>query len=312
MRDDGYSPPRAVEQTRKLVEQDKVAFVAAPQGSATGMAVRGYLNENKVPQLFIAASLGAFNDPKNYPWTTGSFPSGAIEGRELANHILKTKPSAQVALLVQNDDAGKEFVRTMVEILGPEKTKNHLTFETSDPSVDSQILSLATSKAEVLIVAGAPKPTSQGLRKAFDSGWKPQTYIFSTSTSVEHVLTPAGLDKARGVISAVFMKDHSDPQWAEDPAMKEWVANMAKYNPGLSLDSLSRMGWLNAEMVVQVIKQSGKDLSRENIMRQASNLKMDSGLLLPGLTIATSPTNLAPIQRMRLQQFDGTRWNLMP
>jgi ABC-type branched-subunit amino acid transport system substrate-binding protein len=313
VRDDGYSPPRTVEQTRKLVEQDKVAFIATPQGSLTSLTVRSYLNENKVPQLFVAATAGALNDPKNFPWTTGSMPNGDVEARAIAQHILKTAPTAKIAMLIQNDDAGREYSRALLEVLGAERIKQQATFEHSDPSVDSQILTLATSKAEVLIIGGAPKPTAQALRKAYDSGWKPQqTYIINAASSVEHVLTPAGLDKVKGVISTAFLKDSSDPQWANDPAIKAWVANMSKYNPGMTLDIPSRMGWINAEMVAQVIKQSGKDLSRENIMRQAANLKMESGLLLPGLTIATSPTNFAPIPSLRIQQFDGTRWNLLP
>lgn len=316
LRDDAYSPPRTVEQTRKLVEQDKVAFIASPQGSLTSITVRRYLNDNKVPQLFVAASLSAFNDPKNYPWTTGSFPSGYIEGREIAAHILKTNANAKIAVLTQNDDGGRDYKRGLVEGLGVEKAKalTEITFELSDPSVDSQVLTLSQSKADAFVIIGPPKVTSQAIRKAADTGWKPAAGVFviSYSASVEHVLTPAGLDKSKGVISATFLKDPTDPQWAEDPGMKAWIANMNKYNAGLTHDALPRLGWLTGQMTVQVIKQAGNDLSRENLMKQAANLKMDSELLLPGLTIATSPTNHAPIQKMRLQQFDGTRWNLIP
>lgn len=316
LRDDAYSPPRTVEQTRKLVEQDKVAFIAGPQGSLTSITVRPYLNEAKVPQLFVAASSSTFNDPKTYPWTTGSFPSGYTEGREAAAHILKLKPDAKIAILTQNDDGGRDWKKGLVDGLGPEKAKalTEVTYELTDPSVDSQVLTLSQSKADAFVIVGPPKATAQAIRKAYDVGWRPAAgvYVISYSASVEHVLTPAGLDKSKGVISATFLKDPSDPQWADDAGMKAWVANMNKYNPGLTHDALTRMGWLTAQMTVQVIKQAGNDLSRENLMKQAANLKMDSELLLPGLTIATSPTNFGPIQKMRLQQFDGTRWNLLP
>ena len=315
LRDDAYSPPRAHEQTRKLVEQDKVAFIASPQGSLTSITVRRYLNDAKVPQLFVAASLAAFNDPKNYPWTTGSFPSGYIEGREIAAHILKTNPNAKIAILMQNDDGGRDYKRGLAEGLGAEKAEalNAITFELSDPSVDSQVLTLSQTKADVLVIVGPPKATAQAIRQVYDIGWKPAgLYVISYSASVEHTLKPAGLDKSKGVISATFLKDPTDPQWADDPGMKAWAANMNKYNPGLTHDVLARMGWLTGQMTTQVIKQAGNDLSRENLMKQAANLKMDSELLLPGLSIATSPTNFAPIQSMRLQQFDGTRWNLIP
>lgn len=316
LRDDAYSPPRTVEQTRKLIEKDNVAFIASPQGSLTSITVRRYLNDNKVPQLFVAASLSAFNDPKNYPWTTGSFPSGYIEGREIATHILKTNPNAKIAVLTQNDDGGRDYKRGLAEGLGAEKAKTltEITFELSDPSVDSQVLTLSQSKADAFVIIGPPKVTAQAIRKAADTGWKPAVGIFviSYSASVEHVLTPAGLDKSKGVISATFLKDPTDPQWANDPGVKAWIANMNKYNPGLTHDALTRMGWLTGQMTVQVIKQAGNNLSRENLMKQAANLNMESELLLPGLTIATSPTNFAPIQKMRLQQFDGTRWNLIP
>lgn len=315
VRDDAYLPPRALEQTRKLVEQDKVAFIASPQGSVTSLSVRPYLNDKKVPQLFVVASLSTFNDPKNYPWTMGSTPSGLVEGREFARHILKVNPNATVAFLMQNDDAGRDYKRGLIEGLGPKKAAaiKEVTFELSDPSVDSQVLTLAATKADVFIVVGPPKVTAQAIRKAYDTGWKPsQFYIISYSTSVENVMTPAGLDRSKGVTSATFLKDPTDPQWANDAGIKQWVADMNKYNPGLSQDILARMGWLSAQMTVEVLRKAGNDLSRENILKQAESLDMESPLLLPGLKVTTSPTNHAPIQRMRLQQFDGTRWNLLP
>jgi branched-chain amino acid transport system substrate-binding protein len=315
LRDDGYLPPRSLEQTRKLVEQDKVAFIATPQGSLTSLANRQYLNDKKVPQLFVGASLSVFSDQKNYPWTMGSFPSGLVEGREMARHILKTKPNATIAFLMQNDDAGKDYKRGIVEVLGPQKAAamKEVTFELSDPSVDSQVLTLAETKADAFIVVGPPKVTAQAIRKAYDMGWKPSLfYVISYSSSVEQALTPAGLDRSKGVISPTFMKDPADPQWANDAGIKQWVADMNKYNPGLNQDMLARMGWLTASMTVEVLRKAGNDLSRENIMKQAQSMDMDSPLLLPGLKVSTSPTNHAPISRMRLQQFDGTRWNLLP
>jgi branched-chain amino acid transport system substrate-binding protein len=315
LRDDGYLPPRSLEQTRKLVEQDKVAFIATPQGSLTSLANRQYLNDKKVPQLFVGASLSVFSDQKNYPWTMGSFPSGLVEGREMARHILKTKPNATIAFLMQNDDAGKDYKRGIVEVLGPQKAAGmkEVTFELSDPSVDSQVLTLAETKADAFIVVGPPKVTAQAIRKAYDTGWKPSLfYVISYSSSVEQALTPAGLDRSKGVISPTFMKDPSDPQWANDAGIKQWVADMNKYNPGLNQDMLARMGWLTASMTVEVLRKAGNDLSRENILKQAESMDMNSPLLLPGLKVSTSPTNHAPISRMRLQQFDGTRWNLLP
>lgn len=314
LRDDGYLPPRSLEQTRKLVEQDKVAFIATPQGSLTSLANRQYLNDKKVPQLFVGASLSAFDDPKNYPWTMGSFPSGRVEGREMARHILKNRSDATIAFLMQNDDAGRDYKRGIVEVLGPEKAAaiKEVTFELSDPSVDSQVLTLSATKADAFIVVGPPKVTAQAIRKASEIGWKPSLfYVISYSSSVEQALKPAGLDRAKGVISPTFMKDPSDPQWANDAGIKQWVADMNKYNPGLNQDMLARMGWLTASMTVEVLRKAGNDLSRENILKQAESLDMESPLLLPGLKIATSPANHAPISRMRLQQFDGTRWNLL-
>lgn len=315
LRDDGYLPPRSLEQTRKLVEQDKVAFIATPQGSLTSLANRQYLNEKKVPQLFVGASLSSFNDQKNYPWTMGSFPSGLVEGREMARHILKTSPNATIAFLMQNDDAGKDYKRGIVEVLGPQKAAavKEVTFELSDPSVDSQVLTLAATKADAFIVVGPPKVTAQAIRKASEIGWKPSLfYVISYSSSVEQALKPAGLDRSKGVISPTFMKDPADPQWANDSGIKQWVADMNKYNPGLNQDMLARMGWLTASMTVEVLRKAGNDLSRENILKQAQNMDMESSLLLPGLKVSTSTTNHAPISRMRLQQFDGTRWNLLP
>jgi len=316
LRDDAYSPPRTVEQTRKLVEQDKVAFMAGQQGSLTSAAVKSYLNDAKVPQMFTIAALSAFNDPKNYPWTTVSLPSAYVEGRMTAAYILKTNPNSKIAFLLQNDDAGRDWKRGLTEGLGPEKSKaiTEVTFEISDPSVDSQVLTLSQSKADAFIIVGPPKATTQAIRRAYDTDWRPATGLFiaSYATSIENVLTPAGLDKSKGLIAPTFLKDPSDPRWADDESLKNWAANMNKYNPGVPHDALARMGWLTAQMVVQAIKQAGNDLSRENLMKQATNIKMDSELLLPGVTISTSPTNFGAIQTMRLQQFDGTRWNLVP
>ncbi len=313
IRDDSYSPPKSLEQTRRLVEQDKVAFIALPGGSVPALTVRSYLNERKVPQLFVAAALEVFNDPKNFPWTTGSMPTSFVEGREIARNILRVNPKAKIAALVENSDNGRGYMKGLYEGLGPEITKTirEASFELSDPSVDSQILSLQASGADTLFVVAPPKATAQAIRKAYDAGWRPsQLYILSWSASVEGTLVPAGLERAKGVYSAVFMKDPTDPQWADDPGVKEWVASMNKYNPGVSMDALSRIGWLAAEMVSQVIRQCGNDLSRENVMRQAARIDMKSPLLLPGVEIKTSPTNFGPIQQTRMQRFDGERWAL--
>lgn len=315
IRDDGYTPAKAVEQTRKLVEQDKVAFIATPMGSMTSLATRQYLNDNKVPQLFVAASSAAFNDPKNFPFTIGAFPSGYTEGREAAEYILKANQNAKIAFLVQNDDSGRDFGRGMRDVLGAAKAANitEVTFEVSDPTVDSQLLTLSATKAEALVIGGGPKVTTQAIRKAHDIGWKPSVFfVASFSTSVEQVLKPAGLDRAKGIVSATFLKDPTDPQWENDPGIKQWVSDMNKYSAGVSQDALARMGWLTASMTAETIRKAGKDLSRQNLLKQAKNLDMESPLLLPGLKVSTSPDNHGAIKRMRIQQFDGTRWNLLP
>jgi branched-chain amino acid transport system substrate-binding protein len=315
-RDDGYSPPKTVEVVRKLVEEDKVFLLFGMLGTPTNTAIQGYLNDNKVPQLFIASGADKWNDPKHYPWTMAWYPSYRIEWRIYARYILKNLPDAKIAVLYQNDDSGKDYLMGLREGLGDKAAKMIVaiqSYETTDATVDSQIVGLQASRADVLMTAAIPKFAAQTIRKVYEIGWKPTHFLTSTSSSVGAVMRPAGPEKAVGIISATYGKDPTDPQWQDTPEYKEWLAWMKKYNPsGNVADSATVYGYGAAQTMVAVLKQCVDNLTRENVMAQAANIHdLKLPMLLPGIVISTSPDDYAPIKQMQMQKFDGTTWRLI-
>jgi branched-chain amino acid transport system substrate-binding protein len=314
-RDDGYSPPKTVEVVRKLVEEDQVLFIFNPLGTPPNTAIQGYLNDNKVPQLFVATGADKWNDPKHFPWTMGYQPSYRIEARIYGHYILKNLPNAKIAVLYQNDDFGKDYLIGLREALGDKADKLIIatqTYETTDPTVDSQLVSLQGSGADVLLTAAIPKFAAQAIRKVYDIGWKPTHFMTNVSSSVGAVFRPAGPAKGIGIISAAYGKDPTDPQWQDAPDFKEWLAWMKKYNPSASVaDANNVYGYGVAYLLVQVLKACGDNLTRENVMKQAASLHSLTGpMALPGITISTSPTDYAPIKQMQLEKFDGNTWQL--
>jgi branched-chain amino acid transport system substrate-binding protein len=312
--DDGYSPPKAVEMVRKLVEQDEVLLVFQPLGTAVNTAIQKYLNAKKVPQLFVATGATKWNDPQGNPWTMGWQPNYQTEANIYARHILKTRPDAKIGVLYQNDDYGKDYLKGFKDGLGGKAGMivAEVSYEVTDATVDSQVVQLQTSGADVFFNITTPKFAAQAIRKAHDIGWKPVQYLNNISTSVGSVLAPAGLDKAVGVLSSSYGKDPTDPQWDTDPGMSEWRAFMKKYYPEGSLsDATNVYGYSVARTLVQVLKQCGDNLTRENVMRQAASLKdFETGVGLPGIRINTSATDYAPIQAMQMMKFDGKSWQL--
>jgi branched-chain amino acid transport system substrate-binding protein len=313
--DDGYSPPKTVEHTRRLVEQEQVAFIFGSLGTPTNVAIRQYLNDNKVPQLFITAGASLFSDPQHFPWTMGFIPNFRAEARIYAKHILATRPEAKIGVLYQNDSFGKDYLAGLRDGLGADhagQVIKEASFEILEPTVDSQVATLQGSGADVFLIAATDKFAAQAIRKAFDVGWTPTRYLAYPSRSVVAVMKPAGLEKSKGVISANFAKDPTDPRWKDDPGMKEWQAFCAKYLTKTDLiDANAAAGFTYAAILVPVLKQCGADLSRENIMRQAANLRdIELPLLLPGVKVNTSPTNYSPIRRMQLATFNGESWEL--
>ena len=311
--DDGYSPPKTVEQTRKLVEQEQVLLIFQSLGTPTNTATQKYLNAKKVPQIFLASGANKWSDPKNFPWTMGWNPSYRAEARIYAQHILETKPNAKLAVLFQNDDFGKDYVLGLESMLGDKAAKMIVakaSYEVTDPTIDSQIVTLQASGADTLLTFATPKFAAQVIRKVHDIGWKPLHYMANVSISVAAVLAPAGLDKAAGLLSAAYMKDPTDAQWKNDPGVKAWEEWMKKYLPGADLsDSLYAYGYATAQTLAHVLKACGDDLSRENIMKQAANVSnLELPMLLPGIRLNTSPTDFSPIGEMQLTRFDGKRW----
>jgi branched-chain amino acid transport system substrate-binding protein len=310
--DDGYSPPKTVEMVRRLVEQDQVLLVFQPLGTPPNSAIHKYMNAKKVPHLFVATGATKWNDPKRFPWTMGWQPNYQTEGRIYAEHILKNNPKAKIGVLYQNDDYGKDYLKGFKDGLGDKVSMivREVSYEVADPTVDSQMVQLQASGADTFFNITTPKFAAQAIRKAYDSGWKPTHYVNNVSASIGSVLKPAGLEKAVGLISTQYTKDPNDPQWKDDPAVKTWRAFMAKYYPeGNLADASNIYGYAVAETMHQVLKQAGSTLTRDNIMKQAANLKnFRSELLLPGIRINTSPTDFAPIESVQLIRFDGQAW----
>jgi ABC-type branched-subunit amino acid transport system substrate-binding protein len=314
--DDAYSPAKTVEQTRKLVEQEEVAAILNPLGTPTGLSVRKYLNDKKVPQLFVGAGATLWGDHEHFPFTIGFQPSYQAETAVYAKYVLKNKPDAKIALFYQNDDAGKDYGNGFKKGLGPDNVKkmviSEATYEPTDPTIDSQIVKLKSSGADVLFMHAIPKQAAQAIRKIGEIGWKPDMFFLAaTSTSVSSVLKPAGFEYSKGIISSYSLKDPNDPQWQNDKDVQDWAAFMKKYFPdGNIQDQLIVYGYVVAEATVQVIKQCGDDLTHENIMKQAANLDVALPMLLPGIRLKTSPTDYFPIEAMRLQRFNGETWEL--
>jgi branched-chain amino acid transport system substrate-binding protein len=307
--DDAYSPPRTVEQMRKLVEEDNVLLDFNSLGTPTNTAIHKYLNAKKVPQLFVATGATKWGDPQHFPWTMGWQPTYQTEGRIVAKWLLQSKPNAKIGILYQNDDYGKDYVKGLKDGLG-DKAKTMIvkeeTYETSDTTVEQQIISLQGSGADTFYDVTIPKFAAQAISKAYDIGWKPLHYLNSVSASVSAVMKPAGVDKARGVITAEYLKDPTDPQWQNDPDYKKWLAWMNKYYPdGDKTDGFNVYGYAVTATLIQVLKQCGNDLSRENVMKQAAHLDFAAPMLLPGIKVHTTPTHFFPIDEMQLAKFDG-------
>jgi branched-chain amino acid transport system substrate-binding protein len=311
--DDAYSPPKTVEQTRKLVEQEEVAFLFSPLGTAPNTAIQKYLNDRKVPQLFVASGASKWADPEHFHWTMGWPPSYYTEARIYARYIREHRPDAKIAVLYQNDDYGKDYVAGLKDGLGDRYAKMVVgvtSYEVTDPTVDSQIVTLQATGADVFVDIAGPKFAAQAIRRAYDIGWRPLHFLNTVGSAVGAVLQPAGLEKSVGIITARYYKDPTDPQWTDDPGYREWLAWMKTYNPDANVaDYYNVLGYNIAMTLVQVLKQCGDDLSRDNIMRQAADIHgLALPMLLPGVTINTSAADYRPIKQMRLVQFDGRTW----
>lgn len=310
--DDGYSPPRTVEMARKLVEQDEVLFLFQTLGTPSNTAIHKYMNMKKVPQMMVATGATKWNDPKANPWTMGWQPNYQGEAQIYAQHIIKTKPDAKIAVLYQNDDYGKDYLKGLHDGLGAKKSMivKEVSYEVSDPTVDSQIVQLAASGADVFLNITTPKFAAQAIRKAYDIGWKPVQYLNNVSIGVGSVLTPAGLDKSVGLLTVAYLKEPNDKQFENDAAMTQWREFMKKYYPdGSPIDSLNVYGYSVGQTIAQVLRQCGDNLTRENVMRQAANMKryrVDT--LLPGVVVDTAADDFAPIESVQLQRFNGKEW----
>jgi branched-chain amino acid transport system substrate-binding protein len=311
--DDAYSPPKAVEMVRKLVESDQVLLVFNPLGTPSNSAIHKYMNEQKVPHLFLSTGATKWNDPQHFPWTMGWQPNYQTEGKIYAAYVLKNIPNAKVGILYQNDNYGKDYVKGFKDGLGEAAKKiiiKEQTYEVTDTNIDSQIVNLKSSGANVLFNVTTPKFAAQAIKKVFDIGWRPTHFINNVSASVGSVLVPAGLEASQGLITTQYLKDPTDPQWKNDKSFLDWVAFMKKYYPDGNLaDGSNVFGYLVAQTLVQVLKQCGDDLSRANVMKQAASLKnFELPMLLPGIKINTSPTDFSPIQQEQLAKFDGKEW----
>src|SRR3981189_1137544 len=313
--DDGYSPPKAVEQARKLVESDEVLVVFNPLGTPSNSAIQKYLNSKKVPQLFVATGATKWNEPKDFPWTMGWQPSYQSEGQIFAKYLLKEKPDARIAVLYQNDDYGKDYLKGLKDGLGAKAASMIVaeeSFETSEPTIDNHIVKLKSTGADVFVDIATPKFAAQAIKKVAEIEGKPLHILNNVSASVGSVMKPAGFENSQGIISAAYLKDVSDPQWDNDPGMKQFLDFLAKDFPeGNKLDNSGVVGYGVAQTLVQVLKQCGDNLTRENIMKQAANLKdFRTEVLLPGIMINTSPTDFAPISQLQLMKFKGEKWEL--
>ena len=313
--DDAYSPPKTVEQTRRLVEEDQVLLDAGPLGTPTNSAIWHYMNQKKVPHLFVSTGATKWDDPKGHPWTIGWQPNYQGEGRIYAAFILKEKPDGKIGVLYQNDDFGKDYVKGLKDGLG-DKAKSMVvletSYETTDPTVESQVVSMKSAGCDVFVNTGIPKFAAQAIRKAAELDWKPLHVLSSIGNSVAATLKPAGFENAKGLVSDFYLKDPTDPRWKDDEGFKWWTSFMDKYYPeGDKTDAGNVYGPSNAASVIQVLKQCGDELTRENVMKQAASLHdFTVPMLLPGIKINTSPTDFAPVKQVQMGRFDGTKWEL--
>jgi branched-chain amino acid transport system substrate-binding protein len=312
--DDGYSPPKTVEQIRKLIESDEVFLVFNALGTPTQTAVQKYQNTKKVPQLFLATGASKWNDPKDFPWTMGFQPSYRVEARIFAKYILKSKPDAKVAVFYQNDDFGKDYVAGLKEVFGDKASSILIaeeSYETTEPSIDSHIVKLKGTGADVLVNISTPKFAAQAIKKMAELEWKPIHLMTDVSISIGAVMKPAGLEASEGVLSAGYLKDASDPQWKDDEGMKKFMAFIDQYMPGSNISDTNLVyGYAAAQTMVQVLKQSGDDLTRENVMKQAASLKdFAPDTLIPGIKVNTSAADFAPIEQLKMMQFKGGKWD---
>jgi ABC-type branched-subunit amino acid transport system substrate-binding protein len=313
--DDAYSPPKAVEQVRKLVESDEVLFTFQIIGTPSNAAVEKYLNAKKVPQLLAGTGASRFSDPQNAPWTIAFNPNYQSEGRIYAKYILQNHPEAKIGIFYQNDDLGRDYITGLKTGLGEKAATmivGEASYELSDPTIDSQIVKLKSLGADLLYDASTPRFAAQAIRKVADLNWKPVHILDINASPVSATLKPAGLDISKGIISTNYGKDPGDPQWKDDPGMKAYFAFMDKYYPeGDKLNTVNTYGYSTAELLIKILRQCGDDLTRANIMRQATNLKNVTGsLALPGMTINTSPTDYRINKQMQMMKFNGERWEL--
>lgn len=313
--DDSYSPPKTVEQARRLVESDGVLLIFNSLGTPPNSAIQKYMNTKKVPQLFVATGATKWNDPKNFPWTMGWQPSYQSEARIYARYILKEKPNAKIGILYQNDDYGKDYLKGFKDGLGPKGVKLIVaeeSYETTEPTIDNHIVKLKASGADVFFDASIPKFAAQAIKKSAEIEWKPLHFLNSVSNSIGATIKPAGFDAAQGIISSAYLKDPTDPQWKNDAGMKRYNEFLDKYYPDADRnDGFVVYGYTVAQTMAYVLKQCGDDLTRENVMKQAAGIK-DLSLdgLLPGITIKTSATDFAPIEQLRLEKLQGKTWHL--
>jgi branched-chain amino acid transport system substrate-binding protein len=311
--DDGYSPPKTVEQARKLVESDEVLLIFNSLGTAMNNAIQKYLNTKQVPQLFVATGATKWNDPKGFPWTMGWQPNYQSETIIYAKYILKEKPDAKIAVMYQNDDYGKDYLKGLKDGLGAKAASMIVaeeSYEVSEPTIDTHIVKLKSTNADVFINVASPKFAAQAIRKLAEVGWKPMHFLNNVSGSIGGVITPAGPENAQGIISSAYLKDPTDPQWKDDAGMKAWNAFLDKYLPEANRTDASVMyAYTVAQTLVHVLKQCGDDLTHENVMKQAASIKdLELGGLLPGIKVNTSATDFAPLSQMQLMKFKGGTW----
>jgi branched-chain amino acid transport system substrate-binding protein len=312
--DDAYTPPKTVEQARKLVESDGVLLIFGSLGTSTNGAIRKYMNEKKVPQLFVASGASKWNDPKQYPWTMGWQPNYASEARIYAKYIMKEKPGGKIGVLYQNDDFGKDYLKGLKEGLGAKASMivREEAYDTSEPAIDERVVKLKAAGADIFISFTSQKFAAQGIKKAAEINWHPMHIISNVSASVGGVLEPAGIEISQGILSATYMKDGSDPQWNADEGMKKFYSFLAQYEPKANkLDAGVVYGYAAAQTMMKVLQMCGDDLTRENVMRQAASLKdFEPDTLLPGIKINTAPDDFAPIEQLQMMRFKGRKWEL--
>jgi branched-chain amino acid transport system substrate-binding protein len=313
--DDAYSPPKTVEQARKLVESDEVLLIFNSLGTPPNSAIQKYMNSKKVPQLFVATGATKWNDPKDFPWTMGWQPNYQSETQIYAKYILKNKPNAKIAVLYQNDDYGKDYLKGLKDGLGAKGASMIVaedSYETTEPTIDSHIVNLKSSGADVFVNISTPKFAAQAIKKNAEIGWKPLHFLNSVSSSIGATIKPAGMDASQGIISSAYIKDPTDPQWKDDPGMKNFNAFLDKYYPEANrTDAFVVYGYTVAQTMVYVLKNCGDDLTRANVMKQAASIKgLKEDGLLPGIKITTSATDFAPIEQLQLEKLEGDTWHL--